>query len=90
MLLNRANPGGLMTNETVWKLICQAGDGSDGDVIVDLPDTVLARLNWLAGDTLRLDIQEDRSVLVLKVLNPDITRDQPANQEREALRLFDD
>lgn len=56
-----------MTNKSVWRTVCQdAGDGS-GDLVIELPEELLAKLNWKEGDTLNFDIQQDRTITLSKV-----------------------
>ena len=42
-------------------------DPETGDLILPLPDEVLARAGWAEGDTLNWLVQDDGSIIVSKV-----------------------
>lgn len=55
-----------MTEAKSWTSICQdSGDGS-GDVIVDIPPELIARLGLDAGDVLTIEVIDGAIVLTPK------------------------
>jgi antitoxin ChpS len=56
-----------MTEAKSWTSICQdSGDGS-GDVIVDIPPELIARLGLDAGDMLKIEVIDGVIVLTPKL-----------------------
>ena len=56
----------MTSKKTMWHTVCQdAGDGS-GDLVIELPEDLLADLGWKTGDTLSFDIKADRSIVLSK------------------------
>ena len=52
-----------MSNNDRWRAICEdAGDGS-GDLIVELPSEVLAKMGVGPGDELNLEVVHGRIIL---------------------------
>lgn len=55
-----------MDTPNSWRVVCQdSGDGS-GDVIVELPSELLAKLGWTLGDELTVEKSEEGISLKLK------------------------
>jgi len=55
-----------MDTPNSWRVVCQdPGDGS-GDVIVELPSELLAKLGWTLGDELIVEKSEEGFSLKLK------------------------
>lgn len=55
-----------MDTPNSWRVVCQdSGDGS-GDVIVELPSELLAKLGWTVGDELTVEKSEEGISLKLK------------------------
>ncbi len=61
-------PSGAGTQADMWRTtLLDAGDGS-GDSIVELPDELLAQLDWKMGDTLTIS-KRDSGALMLRRAN---------------------
>ncbi|OSO71808.1 hypothetical protein B6N17_018140 [Stutzerimonas stutzeri] len=55
-----------MDTPNSWRVVCQdPGDGS-GDVIVELPSELLAKLGWTLGDELIVEKSEEGFSLKVK------------------------
>lgn len=55
-----------MDTPNSWRVVCQdSGDGS-GDVIVELPSELLAKLGWTLGDELTVEKSKEGISLKLK------------------------
>ncbi|WP_423708837.1 hypothetical protein [Undibacterium sp. WLX3042] len=57
------------TVPTRWTAsLIDTGDGS-GDMMIELPDDLLAQLDLQIGDSVQVDVSEDKSKLLMRKVN---------------------
>ena len=57
------------TVPTHWTAsLIDTGDGS-GDMMIELPDDLLAQLDLQIGDSVQVDVSEDKSKLLMRKVN---------------------
>ena len=54
-----------MTNKTQWKVTLEE-DPDTGDAILPFPPALLEKMEWVEGDTILWDMQEDGSCILKK------------------------
>jgi len=55
-----------MDTPNSWRVACQDPRDGSGDVIVELPSELLAKLGWTLGDELKVEKSEEGISLTLK------------------------
>jgi len=55
-----------MDTPNSWRVVCQDPGDDSGDVIIELPSEILAKLGWTLGDELEVEKSVEGISLTLK------------------------